>query len=305
MGTPDVAVPCLDALACHPGCELVGAVCQPDRVHGRHKTPQPPPVKAAAHRHGVEVAQPKRLKSGEFPGWLAGRRPDLIVVTAYGRILPPSVLTLPALGCVNVHASLLPRWRGAAPIQWAIAAGDTESGVCLMRMDEGLDTGPVLARAITPITEEDTGESLHDRLAALGAELLGSHLPAVLQGTLPAEAQDDAGATYAPMLNREDGRLAFDRTTRELIDRVRAFYPWPGAWTTVHGALLKVFPPVTPAADRGPAGEVLRADPSGLTVGTGDGAVLLSDVQLAGRRRMAASELLRGFALPPKTRLGG
>ncbi len=206
MGTPEFAAPCVHVLADHPDVDLVAVVCQPDRRHGRHKTPQPPPVKVAALERGVpEILQPKRVKRGAFPERLEALAPDLIVVTAYGRILTPRILAIPRLGCVNVHASLLPRWRGAAPIQWAVASGDAESGVCLMEMEEGLDTGAVFARVSTAIGPDETGQTLHDRLSTMGAKLLGDQLSALLDGRLEPRPQPDDGVTYARMLTREDG----------------------------------------------------------------------------------------------------
>jgi methionyl-tRNA formyltransferase len=308
MGTPQFAVPCLSALIRHPSCELVGVVCRPDKALGRHKTPQPPPVKVAAIAADISVLQPKKLKSGDFPQQLKALNPELIVVTAYGRILPPYILEMPRLGCVNLHASLLPRWRGAAPIQWSIREGEAETGVCLMVMEEGLDTGAVYARVTTKIESNDTGQSLHDRLSQMSAELLGNQLGNLLNGSLIARPQDDEAATYARMLVRRDGRLDWTRTAPELANQIRAFYPWPGAFTTVpDGRTLKLFPLVQVAQldeDVAP-GTLIRVGPHEITVACGRGAVSISEVQLEGRKRMSVSDLLRGFSLENNQLLGG
>lgn len=297
MGTPDFAVPCVEALSAHPACELALVVCQPDKRHGRHKTPQPPPVKVAALAAGVPVAQPRRLKRGAFPERLEALRPDLVVVTAYGRILPPRILAAPRLGCVNAHASLLPRWRGAAPIQWSIVSGDPETGVCLMQMDEGLDTGPVLARETTPIRPDDTGKTVHDRLSALGGAMLVRHLEAILAGRVARTAQPTEGATYARMLTREDGRIDWSKPARAVADHLRGFYPWPGAFTTAGGAVLKLFPfaEVVDEATGAP-GTVLEAHRGGLLVGCGAGAIRVRELQLQGRKRMPIDAFLLGQA---------
>lgn len=309
MGTPEFAVPCVEALAAHPRVALVGVVCQPDKVHGRHNTPQPPPTKVAALALGVPVFQPTRLRSGDFPAQLSALQPDLIVVTAYGRILPAAILQLPRLGCVNVHASLLPRWRGAAPLQWVVAAGDAESGVCLMQMDEGLDTGPVLARIATPVSRTDTGADLHDRLSVLGAGLLADHLDALLDGRLVAEAQDHSAATLAPILSRADGALDWSKPAVELERRVRAFYPWPGSFSTLlaEGArpeLLKLFPGAEVVAQPpGPPGLIHAAGDS-WTIVCGEGGLCVREAQVEGKRRMTIAELSRGYRLPAGARLG-
>lgn len=306
MGTPDFAVPCIDALANSPLVRLALVVCQPDKIHGRHKEPQPPPTKVAALARGIPVAQPTKLRSGDFPELLASLKPDLIVVTAYGRILPQAILDLPRLGCVNVHASLLPRWRGAAPIQWAVAAGDEASGVCLMQMDVGLDTGAVLARSTTPLAADESGQSLHDRLSLVGATLLAESLPALLAGDLVPSPQNHDEATLAPILTREHGQLDFARPAAELERRVRAFDPWPGAWfhleTSAGVKLMKVFPQARMLDASGAPGTVLEADDR-LIIACGDGALSFSELQLEGKRRMAAGELLRGFKIAPGARV--
>ena len=310
MGTPEFAVPCVEALAAHPSCTLVAVVCQPDKPAGRSREPVPPPTKLAAQRLGVPVLQPLKLRSGDFPDALAALRPDLIVVTAYGRILPTSVLTLPRLGCVNLHASLLPRWRGAAPIQWAVRSGDRETGACLMQMDAGLDTGPVLARTILPIGPLETAADLHDRLSLASAALLSEQLDAVIAGALAPVPQPESGVTLARILTREDGRVDFTAAAESVVNHIRGFHPWPGASTQLSGLQLKLFPPAVRVSEPvsgalgATPGTILAAEAQGLVIACGDGAVRVTELQPEGRRRMPIADLLRGFSLPVGARLG-
>jgi len=293
FGTPPFAVPSLRA------CQAVGAVVavvtQPDRPRGRGQHVAPSAVKEVAERAALPVLQPPRLKGTDFGERLRALRLDVAVVAAYGRILPPDVLSAPRLGCLNVHASLLPRWRGAAPIQWAIASGDAETGVCLMQMEAGLDTGPVLALRRTPILPEDTSETLHVRLAELGGELVRDEVPRFLAGTLTPRPQPAEGVTLARMVEKEDGRLDWTRPAVELERRVRAFVPWPSAWTQLGPHLLKVWRAVV-VPGSGPPGTVLAAHGT-LDVASGDGALRLLEVQPEGKRRMNAAEFLRGHRL--------
>lgn len=304
MGTPEFAVSSLRA--CLQIGEVVAVVTQPDKPKGRGQELAAPPVKVLAQEHGLPVLQPLKLRGQNFGEELKRLGADVCVVTAYGRILPPDVLRAPKHGCVNVHASLLPRWRGAAPIQWAIAAGDQSTGVCLMQMDEGLDTGAVISCAQTPILEDDTSQSLHDRLSALGKELLVRDLPRYVRGELTPVPQPTEGVTLAPIITKEDGRLDFQRPAVELERRLRAFTPWPGAYTTLRAAdggkdtLLKVHkakaePEASPAAP----GTVLSAGPDGIRVACGAGALRILEVQPEGRRRMTAGEFLAGRKLEP------
>lgn len=304
MGTPDFAAVILDALVA-AGAPVVAVVTQPDRPAGRHNQLRPPAVKVRAEAHGLPVHQPKRVREGRLAGLVAGYAPDLVIVAAYGRILPPDALAVAPLGCVNVHGSLLPRWRGAAPIQRALLAGDATTGVCLMRMEEGLDTGPVYACRATPIRPDDTAETLHDRLAELGAALLVEELPALLEGRLVPNPQDERRSTLAPPLLKEEGALRFGATVREVCDQVRGVHPWPGAYTYCEGRRLKVFPPVVPAeGPRGVAGEVVAVAPDALVVACKDGAVRLVDVQEENRKRMPVRAFLSGHPVRPGTRLG-
>jgi methionyl-tRNA formyltransferase len=300
MGTPAFAVPALEA--CHALGEVVLVVTQPDRPKGRSHEPQPPPVKAWAQAHGLAVRQPEKLKATRFHEELARFAPDVAVVAAYGRILPPEMLAVPARGCLNIHGSLLPKYRGAAPIQWAVANAEPETGVCLMQMEAGLDTGPVIACRAIPIGPDDTGGSMHDKLSLLGADLLRSELLPFLAGERPSTPQDPAKATVAPMLEKGDGRLAFQLSARLAEARVRGFTPWPGAFTLVDGRLLKVLKAKV-AQGRGEPGVVLAALPSGIEVACAEGSLLLLEVQPEGRRPMTAAQFLAGHPLAPGARL--
>ena len=274
---------------------MVAVVTQPDRPRGRGQHVTPSAVKAEAERSALDVLQPPKLKGTDFGERLRAMRLDVAVVAAYGRILPTDVLSAPRLGCVNVHASLLPRWRGAAPIQWAIASGDVETGVCLMQMEAGLDTGPVLALRRTPILPGDTAETLQQRLSELGGALVQEELPRFLSGGLTPRPQPAEGVTLARLVEKEDGRLDWTRPAIELERRVRAFLPWPGAWTQLGPQLLKIWrAEVVPGS--GPPGTVL-ATHGALDVATGERALRLLEVQPEGRRRMNAAEFLSGHRL--------
>lgn len=307
LGTPELARTILSALASAPDVQLVAVGAQPDRPVGRGLQLAAPPVKVEAVRLGLPVLQPK---SARDPGFLEALRelmPDLIVVAAYGQILPQSLLDLPRHGCINVHTSLLPRWRGAAPIQWAIASGDAETGVTLMRMDAGLDTGPIIAAAHTPLSDCDTGSTLHDRLAALGAELLLGTLPEYLAGRRPPRPQPTEGVTLARKIRREDGRLDWTQPARTLWQRLRAFTPWPGAFaflpSDTHAKLLKVHeahpesPPASPSEPEAPPGTVLPGDGTALRIACGRGVLRLLEVQPEGGRRMTAAAFLAGHPI--------
>jgi methionyl-tRNA formyltransferase len=292
-GTPEFAVPCFDACRAS-GAEVVAAYTQPDRPAGRGRKLAASPVKAAALAAGVPVEQPESFKSPADRDRLATYAPDLMVVVAYGLILPRKVLAIPALGCWNVHASLLPRWRGAAPIQRAILAGDAESGVDLMQMEAGLDTGPVLVERRTPIAADDTGGSLHDRLAALGADALAEGLRRTMAGeALAARAQDEDGVAYAHKLDKAEARLDFMQPADALERKVRAFDPWPVAEADVAGERLRVWS--ARAVDGTPGstpGEVLRASRDGIDIACAQGALRLLAVQRAGGRRIGAADYL-------------
>ncbi len=291
MGTPHFAVASLRA--CLELGTVVAVVTQPDKPRGRGQEVSFSPVKELALEKGLPVLQPLKIRGTDFAQQLAALKADVAVVTAYGKILPADCLDAPRLGCVNVHASLLPRFRGAAPIQWAIASGDAETGVCLMKMDVGMDTGPVIARAQLPILPADTSATLHDKLAALGAGLLHSHLLPYLSGERPLQQQPDDGIVMAPMIKKEDGQLDFSRPAVELERRLRAFTPWPGAFTRFDHALLKVHA-LTATQGQGEPGTVLCANADGIEVACAQGAVLLTSLQPEGKKPMTAQQFLAG-----------
>lgn len=292
-GTPEFSVPCLEACRAS-GAEVVAVYTQPDRPAGRGRKLAPSPVKQAARAAGIAVEQPPTLKTTEAQATLAAYRPDLLVVVAYGLILPRKVLAIPRLGCWNVHASLLPRWRGAAPIQRALLAGDAETGVDLMQMEAGLDTGPVLLEKRTPITREDTGGSLHDRLAALGAQVLADGLARVLAGeTLASTPQTAEGVTYAHKLDKAEARLDFTRPAIELERQVRAFDPWPGSDAEIAGEALRIWAArALELAHEAAPGSVLGAGREGIDIACGNGALRITAVQRAGGKRIGAADYL-------------
>ena len=292
MGSPDFALPSLRALA--NVYELVGVVTQPDRASGRGRGLKSPPVKIVAQELGIPIMQPEKLRTPEAMEQLRAWNPDLIVVAAFGQILRKDVLDLPRFGCLNVHASLLPRWRGAAPINAAILHGDEETGVTIMKMDVGLDTGPMLARRSIRLTRDDTAGSVTGTLSHLGAELLIETLPDYLSGKITPTPQPQEGTTYAPMLKKEEGRLDFTRPAEELERRVRAFNPWPSAFMDFDGTLLKVQRGhVIAEAGDAEVGKklVYRDQPA---VGTGGGLLILDEVQPAGKKSMSGRSFLAG-----------
>ncbi|MCB1353209.1 MAG: methionyl-tRNA formyltransferase [Rhodobacteraceae bacterium] len=296
MGTPDFSVAALDALVA-AGHEILCVYSQPPRPAGRGKKPRPSPVQARAEALGLPVRHPVSLKGAEAQADFAALGADLAVVVAYGLILPQAVLAAPARGCLNIHASLLPRWRGAAPIQRAIMAGDAETGVCIMQMEAGLDTGPVLLRESLAIGPEDTAGDLHDRLAGLGAELIVAAL-AELDGLRP-EAQPEAGVTYAAKIDKAEAKIDWSRSAAEIDRQIRGLSPFPGAWAEIGGERVKLL--LSTVADgSGPAGTVLDDD---LRVACGTGALRLLRLQRAGKGAMAARDFLRGFPVAAGDRL--
>jgi methionyl-tRNA formyltransferase len=290
MGSPDFSLLTLRALA--QAYEVIGVVTQPDRASGRGRDLKSPPVKVLAQELNIPVIQPEKLRQPEAMEQLRLWAPDLIVVAAFGQILRKEVLELPPLGCINVHASLLPRWRGAAPINAAILHGDRETGVTIMKMDAGLDTGPMLSQESIPLTPEDTAGSVFDRLSQLGADLLLGTLPAYLSGKLQPVPQPEEGMTYAPMLKKEEGQLDFTRPADELERRIRAFNPWPGAFMDFDGTLLKIHRAHVEEGAAEPAQRLIHHDHPG--VGAGAGLLVLDEVQPAGKRSMSGKAFLAG-----------
>lgn len=310
MGTAPLAATILQSLLGAPELAIRAVVTQPDKPKGRELKLQFSAVKEVAVAAGIPVLQPLKARDPAFIAELAAFAPDLGIVAAYGQILPQSILDLPRLGCLNVHTSLLPRYRGAAPIQWAILDGLAETGVTIMKMDAGLDTGPIVSTASTPIHAEDTAATLHDRLATLGARLLLETIPAFAAGRLTPIPQPAEGATYARKITKEDGLLEWSAAAETLWNKIRGLNPWPSAYThvAIDGSpqLTKVWRAdraSTPAAEA--PGTVLRADKDGIVVATGSGTLRILELQREGRRRMTAGEFLAGCPLPPGTKLGG
>ena len=308
MGTPDFSAIILDQVLAWPDGEVAAVYTQPDRPAGRGKRLQAPPVKDLALRHGLDVRQPLNFKNPADLAALADLGPDFLLVAAYGLILPQAVLDIPRLAPLNVHASLLPKYRGAAPIQRAVMHGETKTGISIMRMEAGLDTGPVYARQALPIGPCDTAGTVHDALACLGGELLLETLPAIAKGTLKALPQDDAQATYAPKLSKADGRIDFNRPVREVHNQVRGVSPWPGAWCELHREgqgdeliRVRVCPgEIAPGAVAGTAaaaapGDVLGVEDGKLAVRCADGVYLIPQVCPAHRKMMGALEFACGY----------
>jgi methionyl-tRNA formyltransferase len=291
-------VPSLEATA--RACELTVVVTQPDKPAGRGKAPTPPAVKVAAERLGLPILQPTKMRDGTLCAALRPYDLDVAIVVAFGRILPRELLELPRLGCLNVHASLLPRWRGAAPIQRAVLAGDAETGVCIMQMDEGLDTGPVHRRVVTPIDPEETSGELFDRLAVLGADALEWFLRA-LPEVPPPEPQPAHGITHAAKLEKHEGETDFSRGAAAIVDHVRGMDPWPSATARLREDVLKLFAarPSPRAHDGAPPGTILAVDDLGFHVACGDGVVAIRDVQAPGKKRMPAKAFAAGLRPPP------
>lgn len=309
MGTPEFAVPSLAQLL-SGGHDIAGVFTQPDKPAGRGKHLHEPPVKALALEHGIPIHQPAKIKSNdEVRAILETISPDACVVVAYGKILPAWMLAIPRLGCINVHASLLPKYRGAAPINWAIANGERETGVTIMQMDVGMDTGPMLAQRSIPIGGDETAPQLSARLAQLGAELLSETLPRIERGEIAPLVQGDSEATYAPLLKREDGLIDWRMSASEIANRVRSFQPWPGTYTNFRGARLTIWrgneaPYRQDANVTSEPGTILNIDESGITVVcSGLSTLLIEEVQIEGKRRVSAREFANGARLKPGDRI--
>ncbi len=303
FGTPDFAVPSLRALIEGPD-EVVGVICQADRPAGRGQKVRMPPIKVMAQEHGVPVEQPTKIRNQAFEDLLRAWNPDVIVVTAYGRILPSNILELPPHGCINVHASLLPKYRGAAPIQWAIARGESETGVTVMQMNEAMDEGDSLLQRSTPIGESETAAELSERLSGLGAEALMDALAALDRGELVATPQDHAAMTLAPMIAKTDGEIDWSASAEEIAHRCRGFHPWPSCFTHLDGKLLKIHRSLAvPSVSHSRPGTITVADET-IHIATGDGTLVVQELQLEGKKRLSARDFARGGALQTGARLG-
>jgi methionyl-tRNA formyltransferase len=307
FGSPDFAVPCLEAL--HDISDIAVVISQPDRPAGRGLAMRPPAVKKRALELGLEVWQPKKVRTAEFAEKLRALDADVAVVVAYGRILPRGVLDAPRTGCVNIHASLLPRWRGAAPIQWSIVHGDEETGVTLMQVDEGMDSGPILATVSTPITPEDDAATLSDRLSKMGAELLREQLARYVAGELTPQPQDEGAATMAPLLKKEHGRIDWNTSAQAVHNQIRGMNPWPGAHTVLGDRRIKVHRAVASTLDpEGAApGEVIALDPEAILVACTEGTLEIQELQESGRKRVDARAFAtgRGIAVGDRFSSGG
>ena len=306
MGTPDFAAASLEALLKSDDV-VVGVVTQPDRPKGRGQVLTPSPVKLLAQREKIPLLQPLKMKDPEFLQTLAGWKPDLIAVTAFGRILPPAVLSLPPRGCINVHGSLLPKYRGAGPIQWAIINGERETGITTMLMDEGMDTGAMLLQEAIPITDDDTAGTLSPRLAELGGRLLVETIARLKAGTLVPTPQDSSQATMAPLLKKEDGIIDWTLPAVTLANRVRGLAPWPGAYTSVPGGDRWTIwrAQAIPGPATKPPGVVLEVTSEAIHVATGEGVLALLELQPANSRRMAVSQYVAGHSISIGLQLGG
>ena len=302
MGTPEFAVPSLQTLI-DSGDEIVAVVCQPDKPKGRGLELSSPPTKVLAEKHGIPVLQPQKIKTEEFFNELKKFGPDLICVAAYGKILPKNILDLPPHGCINVHASILPKYRGAAPINWAIIRGEKITGITTMKMDEGMDTGDMLLKKEIPIEDEDTGETLSQKLSLIGAELLIKTIKLLKEGRLNSIPQDNSQATYAPMLKKEDGKIDWSKSAEEVRNLIRGALPWPGAYTTLDGKLLKIYK-ASFSGDAENPGEVIKSDSGILRVATGSGALDILELQIEGGKRLKAEEFLRGRRVKEGSVLG-
>lgn len=301
MGTPDFAVPSLQTLLDGPN-QVAAVVCQPDRQRGRGKVLSPPPVKVLAEQHHIPVLQPPSVRKEPFIEQMRQLAPDLLVVVAYGKILPGTLLRLPRLGAINVHGSLLPRYRGAAPIQWALINGETESGITIMQMDEGMDTGDILLSVPVAIGPQETAGELFDRLARLGGETLGPAIDRLNQGQLTPHPQDHARASAAPMLTKEMGHLDWNLPAARLHCLIRGLDPWPSAYGFINGKRYRFFDPeIVPLRSPQSPGTICRADNQGLLVATGDDCLLIRALQPEGKRRMEVATCLRGARLAPGT----
>lgn len=304
MGTPDFAVAPLEAII-KAGHEVVAVVTQPDKQKGRGKEVQMPPVKECALRYGIPVLQPVKMKEPEAVAKLKEYPADIFVVAAFGQLLTEEILTMPKYGCVNIHASLLPAYRGAAPIQWAVINGEEKSGVTIMQMEKGLDTGDMLLKKEIVLDEKETGESLHDKLMEVGAELIVEALPLIEAGTITAVKQDDSLSTYAAKLTKSMGLIDFTKDAESIERLIRGLNSWPSAYTSMKGKTLKIWEAdVVEAVRSGEPGEVIATDKESFTVATGNGALRIKTLQLEGKKKMAVKDFLLGYEMKTGMKLG-
>jgi len=301
MGTPEFALPSLEIVR-RRSDELLAVVTQPDRPHGRGQKPTAPPVKLAALAAGLTVVQPEKVRAPDFLEWCRGLAPDLIVVVAFGQLLPKALLDIPRHGCINVHASLLPRYRGAAPIQWALIRDERETGVTTMQIDVGMDTGPTYVQRAIPITLEDTAQTLAQRLSRLGAEVLDETMDLLAAGRLVARPQDPAQATQAPLLKKEDGHIDWTKSAAAIAALIRGTTPWPGAYTSYDQETWRIWR-AHATAGVGEPGIILRADGEGVVVGTSEGLLSITELQTPGGKRLKARDYLAGHLVKPGNRL--
>ena len=301
MGTPEFSVPCLEALI-KSGYDVVGAVTQPDKPKGRGHKLIPTPVKACAAEHGIEVFQPETLKNEALKPVLERTEPDIIIVVAYGKILPEYILSFPRLGCINVHASLLPRYRGAGPIQWSVINGESVTGVTTMYMERGLDTGDMILKKKTPIGENETSGELHDRLSLMGAELLIKTVEEIINGTAPREKQDDSLSCYAPMIDKETGHIDWSKPKNEILNLIRGVNPWPMSYSNYCGEPMKIISAHAGGNADGAEGEIILADKNGITVVCGGKeSVVITEIQMKGGKRMHVASYLNGHTIEAGT----
>lgn len=306
MGTPDFAVDALEAII-QAGHEITCVVTQPDKPKGRGKELQFPPVKTCALAHRLPVFQPVKIKTPEAVETLKTYEADIFVVAAFGQILSQDILDMPRYGCVNIHASLLPKYRGAAPIQWAVINGERESGVTIMQMNAGLDTGDMLCRTVVPIAPKETGESLHDKLSQAGAKLIVEALAQIEQGSLQPQAQNEAESTYAGMLRKSLGRIDWTQSAVTIERLIRGLYPWPSAYTSFRGKTLKIWEADVDTDNcfrEAAPGSVIRVDRDTIVVQTGEGALQLSQIQLEGKKRTTVKDFLLGYRVEAGEQLG-
>lgn len=296
MGTPDFAVPVLEALT-ESKHEVVAVVTQPDKRKGRGKEMQYTPVKTAALNHGIEVYQPAKVKDEEFQNVLRAINADVIVVVAFGQILPPSIIHMPKYGCINVHASLLPKYRGAAPIQWAVIDGEKETGITTMQMDEGLDTGDMMLKEVVPVDEKETGGSLHDKLAACGGKIILETLQRVEDGTVTYTKQDDSKSNYAKMLDKNLGKIDFTKKAVEIERLIRGLNPWPSAYTKLNGKTLKIWDADILEGENETPGKIVNITKDQIWISTGEGILAVNELQLEGKKRMNTEDFLRGYKM--------